>query len=104
MKMPSEKTLVVFRQWRDTGGVIALFPELPSDLYGYFCDSYERVGQHGGADYSGVVFATKPAMPKEYRALRRELTRIGYKLRCIRRASRTIHDNRMKEARRFRER
>jgi hypothetical protein len=31
---------VVFRKWKDTGDVIALFPELPSDILGWFCDSY----------------------------------------------------------------
>jgi len=61
-------TLVVFRRWRDrdirrwrnTGDIIALFPELPSDYQGIYCDAYEHVGQHGGADYYGVIQATKP--------------------------------------------
>ena len=39
---------VVFRRWRDGAGVIALFPELPADMHGLCCDSYEHVGQHGG--------------------------------------------------------
>jgi hypothetical protein len=41
---------VVFRKWRDGFGVIALFPEIPTDLYGRYCESYEAIGQHGGAD------------------------------------------------------
>lgn len=56
---------VVFRKWKDTGDVIALFPELPSDIYGWFCDSYEHVGQHSGADYHGVIRQTVPAAPHE---------------------------------------
>ena len=27
------------------------FPELPADLRLFYCDAYEHVGQHGGADY-----------------------------------------------------
>lgn len=49
---------VVFRKWRDTGSVIALFPEIPTDLQGWYCEAYEHVGQHGGADYHGVIRAT----------------------------------------------
>lgn len=85
-------TLVVFRRWKDTGDIIALFPELPSDIYGFFCDSYEHVGQHGGADYYGVIQATKPASNKDAKELARELTRIGYRLKPIRRASYRMHE------------
>ena len=58
--MCSETQCVVFRKWRDIGSVIALFPELPSDYEGRYCDSYEQIGQHGGADYYGVI---QPAIP-----------------------------------------
>ena len=44
----------------DTGSIIALFPELPADYQGLFCDAYEHIGQHGGACYYGVIQATKP--------------------------------------------
>ena len=79
--------LVVFRKWRDTGTIIALFPELPSDYQGWFCDSYEQVGQHGGADFHGVVQHSTPAQHDEYADLAVELARIGYRLRPIKRAS-----------------
>lgn len=93
---------VVFRRWRDGGGVIALFPELPADIHGRYCDSYEHVGQHGGADYHGVVRHTAPATPEESAALAAELARIGYRLVPIRRASPRLHDWRRQEARRYR--
>lgn len=93
---------VVFRRWRVGGGVIALFPELPADAHGDFCDCYEPVGQHGGADYHGVVRQTAPATPDESAALAAELTRIGYRLVPVRRASPRLHDRRRKEARRYR--
>ena len=92
-------TLVVFRRWRDNGDIIALFPELPADIYGYYCDSYEHVGQHGGADYQGVIQATVPVKPKDAADLAEELTRIGYDLRPIRRASWHHHERRREAAR-----
>jgi len=93
---------VVFRRWRDGAGVIALFPELPADAHGHYCDSYMHVGQHGGADYHGVVRHTTPATPDESATLAAELTRIGYRLVPVRRASPRLHERRLDEARRYR--
>jgi hypothetical protein len=93
--------VVVFRKWRDTGTVIALFPELAADHQGWFCDAYEHVGQHGGADFHGVVQHSTPAHPDEYADLAVELTRIGYNLRPIRRASWRHHEKRRQMARQF---
>jgi len=89
-----ETTLVIFRQWRanNGGGIIALFPEIPSDNQGRFCESFEHVGQHGGADYYGVMAATKPVKPADYKDLARELKGRGYNLKVIVRASRRMHD------------
>lgn len=92
-------TRVVFRRWRDTGGIIALFPELPSDYHGRFCDSYEHLGQHGGADFHGVIRATKPVSAEDSATLAHELERIGYRLKPIRRASSRTHKTRRKMAR-----
>lgn len=78
MKPKVEKTVVVFRVWKDSGSVIALFPN--EDSGQGFCDSYEHVGQHGGADYQGVIAATRPATPNEAQDLLKELRQIGYKL------------------------
>ena len=97
-----QETLVIFRRWRDTGDIIALFPEHPSDYQGCFCDAYEHVGQHGGADYHGVVQATKPVTVDDAKDLLEELTRIGYTLKPIRRASQQNHEARRAEARRVR--
>ena len=94
---------VVFRKWKDTGDVIALFPEVPSDINGSYCDSYMHVGQHGGADYCGVIGQTVPAAPCECAALSVELNRIGYRLRPLKRASWRLHERRHEAARRFRE-
>ncbi len=92
--MDNETTQVVFRRWRDCGGIIALFPAEPSDIDGWYCLSYERVGQHGGADFHAVMQATRPATEQEAASLAQELTLIGYKLKPIRRASQAVHERR----------
>lgn len=94
-----ETTFVVFRRWRDTGSIIALFPEVPSDINGYFCEAYEHVGQHGGADFHGVVQATRPATDEETASLAQELTRIGYNLKPIKRTAQAVHERRRAAAR-----
>ena len=90
---------VIFRRWRDCGSIIALFPEIPADIFGEFCEAYEHVGQHGGANYWGVIQATMPVELHEAEDLAEELTRIGYNLRPIRRALYTHHEKRRQAAR-----
>jgi len=86
-----EKTLVVFRVFRDGGDVLALFPEEPGDCSGRTCSSYQHVGQHGGADYLVCMSMSRPARPEEYADLARELECIGYVLDIRKRASRLSH-------------
>ena len=95
-------TLVVFRRWRDNGDIIALFPELPADYQGRFCDAYEHVGQHGGADFHGVIQATKAVSVEDAADLIQELQRIGCVLRPIKRASYKQHEARRATARSLR--
>ena len=68
---------VVFRIYPD-GQVIALFPE-ESDKRTGGTMSYMHIGQHGDADYHGVIQQTKPATESEYLPLFNELKSIGYK-------------------------
>lgn len=76
-----EKTAVIFRRWKGgNGGIIALFPEIPADIHGYYVLSYEHIGQHGAANYSGVIARTVPASEEEYCNLKQELESIGYVL------------------------
>jgi hypothetical protein len=93
------RDLVIFRTWKGTSGVIALLPELPADSNGYFCVAYEHLGQHGAADYHGVIRQTVPASRKEYAGLAAELKRIGYRLKPIRRTSARHRERRQKAAR-----
>jgi len=82
------KTPVIFRKWRPRNGVIiALFPTIPADLVGAYCQSYEHVGGHGGADYELTMRSTRPASPVEYAELKEELEKIGYVLSVRKRSS-----------------
>lgn len=79
-------TKVVFRKWKE-GDVIALFPDEPCSRHNYTTTSYMHTGQHGAADYTGVIAATQPACEHEYQDLLAELKSIGYKdLRIMQRA------------------
>lgn len=75
----THKTIVVFRKFKDDGSILALFP---NDQYSDrgTCYSYMHMGQHSGAEYTHCVSVTKPAKPKEYAALKKELESIGYDL------------------------
>lgn len=72
------RTSVVFRKWSD-GGIIALFPYMPWNRSGGMITSYMHEGQHGPADYAGVIAGTRPATGEEYRDLLTKLESIGYK-------------------------
>jgi len=93
--------VVLFRRWKDSGNVIALFPEIPADLNGRYCLSYEHVGQHGAADFHSVVQQTLPVTSKRCADLAQELTEIGYDLKPIQRASFRNHEKRREATRRF---
>ena len=98
--METEKTMVIFRKFKE-GDVIALFPELLANARGS-CDSFMHVGQHGAADYDGLIAMTMPATPEEYASLRKELENEPYKyvLDIRKRATRLSRDKRLAEARR----
>lgn len=88
MPTNTDKTKVIFRQWRSgpgRGDVIALFPEVPADNHGYHCQSYEHIGQHGGAAPAIVLRRTVPATAANWRPLARELEQIGYVLTVLQR-------------------
>lgn len=70
-------TKVIFRKW-EKGEIIALFPYLPWSKSGDMVTSYMQMGQHGPADYAGVIAATIPAKQAEFRQLLKELESLGY--------------------------
>ncbi len=84
--MDTEKTKVIFRQWKIGCEIIALFPEIATDTIGYNCQSYMHVGQHGAA-IPNIIADTKPANLEDgaVKRLIKELTDIGYNLEIIKR-------------------
>jgi len=77
MQKDTEKSLVVFREFKD-GQVLAIFPELEHNWNEGLCVSYMHVGQHGGASYSHCISITRPA--HDYSKLQKELENLGYNL------------------------
>jgi len=74
---------VIFRRWKDTQTIIALFPEIPEGNRLQYVQSFEHIGQHGAADYQIVLNQTIPAKLSEsdVQDLIRELESRGYTLR-----------------------
>ena len=68
---------VVFRRFKE-GGVIALFPYIPWNESENTITSYMHAGQHGAADYKGIISGTLPATEKRIQepAGRTEIHRI----------------------------
>jgi hypothetical protein len=89
--MSMETTAIIFRVDRE-GIIYALFPELPSDNYGYFCTCYQHIGQHCSADYRGCIANSRPATPAEYADLFSELEQRGYEMEVKQRATYAMHD------------
>ncbi|WP_240058001.1 hypothetical protein [Bacteroides uniformis] len=70
-------TKVIFRK-SGKGEIIALFPSLPWSRNDNMVTSYMHMGQHGPADYAGVLTVTTPARQTEFRGLLEELELLGY--------------------------
>jgi hypothetical protein len=85
--MSTTKTKVIFRI--DSQEVIALFPQDAGTMNAYTCSCYVHNGQHSSADPDLVIRQSKPATPKEYRPLAKELRRIGYRLHIVKRQNRS---------------
>lgn len=88
------KTKVIFRKF-PAGDVIALFPELPGNYNPATYLSYQHIGQHGAASVS-LTRRTALATKAESAELARELRRIGYKLREVKRFTRKDYEAREK--------
>lgn len=87
MNTDTEETRVVIRRWRDTGDLIALFPDI--DEGRGMIQSYMRVGQHGPAS-PAIVDRTRPADvdAEDVQRLLRELRAVGYCPRVVKRLTR----------------
>lgn len=86
--------IVIFRvdSVSEGGQVFALFPEDPASIDGKLCTVYERVGQHGAADYDLCITRSRQASVNEFAPLLEELRKIGYGDLVVReRATREMH-------------
>jgi hypothetical protein len=106
MTRASDRTPVVFRSWStsnacDPDAVDALFPTLPGNADGSECVAYAHIGQHGAADYFGVIARTRPARPAEYAPLLAELRAIGYRVQVCAREPRGAFNARRAAVRRI---
>lgn len=55
---------VVFRAWKGSGELFALFPEWAGGPRGLTCVSLDRNG-HSAADYARCILGSRPAKPGE---------------------------------------
>ena len=81
------KTKVIFRKFKDTESIIAIFPEFGYPQYtskkGLVME-YMFIGQHGEGDYDTIMRMTNIATPKEYEILITVLSDIvGYDLEIV---------------------
>jgi len=82
----TEKTKVIFRFWKASDNVIAIFPELCGTNEVHTCQSYEHLGQHGSCNPYMIVDNSRLAKPEEYADLKAELeNHCGYNLEVIKR-------------------
>ncbi len=91
MKKDKHPTKMIFRKYRDTGEIIALFPYEIADKNGHVT-SYMHVGQHGPADLHYIMKNTAPAVEIEYKSLLNELEKeFRYKVWPVKRINKTLH-------------
>ena len=97
MPTTTPKTTVIFRRFLDgTKEPIALFILEPHAREGFYCMSYQHVGQHGAASPCLAHHNTIPAKVSEpdVAALKAELERIGYNLHVVTRTPRNASQKR----------
>ena len=98
MTVKPETIEVMFRKYTDKSAeILAVFPYEAHDRAGRSVSCYAHIGQHGGAQMTHVMSATRPAKPDEYAELYEELQGIYerstfprcpiFKLRIINRRS-----------------
>lgn len=79
------KTRVIFRKFKNTESIIAVFPNLCYPKYATKGNimSYMFIGQHSECDYAVVMRMTTIATPKEYDILKAILEDIKYDLEIV---------------------
>lgn len=79
-----KQVMTIFRKFKDTKDIIALFPEIPASNKFDECSSYMHNGQHSAAHINTVLDETNPVPTYYgYRDLMAELIGIGYNVNVI---------------------
>lgn len=88
-----DTTTVQFRKFKDTGEIIAIFPEIPATNHpAGGCMSYMTVGQHSACgDIQRITIAPSE---EEVSPLKRELECLGYSLKVIHRRT-VVHQRKL---------
>ena len=77
------KTKVIYRKFKTTESIVAIFPELGypgfTSKKGLIMD-YMYFGQHGECIYDTIIKMTTKASPKNYEVLEAQLRDLGYDL------------------------
>jgi hypothetical protein len=98
MEKDKFKTKVIFRFWKESKDVIAIFPEHTGDMNPYTCSSYEHIGQHGACNPRMIIENSRLAKSDEYADLKAELeNHCGYDLVVIKRNRQEFIEERRKQ-------
>ena len=81
LELLTDYDVVVFRYWRDD--ILALFPYITVDPIAETSMSYKHIGQHGAANYEGMLKDSRPATAEEYADLQSELESMDYLLAIV---------------------
>lgn len=92
-----EHPVVVVLRKGPEDDLFALFPELPANSNGSLCTCYSLVGQHSSADYFGCIENSGPATGDDAEKILRELSQVGYFVKVVKRATRAMHENRVRQ-------
>ena len=71
---------VIFRRFKSTTDIIAIFPEIPGTRDIHTCESYMHLGQHSPCTID-IIADTVLANEHEYKDLYNELIQQGYNLK-----------------------
>jgi hypothetical protein len=74
---------VIYRISRKTGEIVAVFPEVPTDISGKFCKCYSSLSRFGSVDYTDLSHKTKIAVSKDYNRVHDTLLGLGYCLNIV---------------------
>jgi hypothetical protein len=96
MRTPADKVIFRIEGTGRNESVVALFPRLAATYDPWFCTCYAHLGQHATAD-PRYMRLTRPASPKQYRELARELRGRGYRVHVGHRFTRADLEERRRQ-------